>query len=297
MNLQDIDLNLIQELEKSFTRGVIFLDLETTGLSPLVDRMIEISGVKYKDGEWTTFDQLVNPEIPIPEHTTDIHGITDEDVAGAAPIRVVLPEFLEFMEDCAIVAHNAKFDSGFLLFWLHQLGLPFPNSRIYCSWRFSKMAFPELQSYKLGNICESLDLVLENHHRALDDAYACLQIFLKGLQSLYKKEAIRDGYLYHMKEFEKYDHFEIPEHLKGLVSKVCYQQIVDIKYTGGNHKNKYRPIRPVSFLPMPEGLVLYGLCLLSNMQKSFFIRKIQAFKELNGEEIKKRLELIENFEN
>lgn len=282
-------------LLKRFPRGVVAVDLETTGLSPLVDKIIELSAVKITADGVETFDQLVNPEIPIPKHTTDIHGIKDEDVRNSPTIDEVLPKFSEFLSHLSLIAHNAKFDVGFLVFDWNKCELEVPSSMVYCSCKHARISFKESPNHRLGTLAEFLKIPLENHHRALDDALASLLIFARGLMiedEKKKVKAIKEAKIMHLEDYNNFDAWEIPDHLKGLIKKAESQQVVDILYRGGSHKNKFRPIRPIGLLPMPEGPVLYALCLLSNVHKSFSLKKIREIKDLNGEEIKERLNFV-----
>ena len=84
----------------------------------------------------------------------------------------------------------------------------------------------------------------------------------------------------------------IPEKLIGLISKIEKKQVIDIKYNGGSRRGEFRPIRPISLLPLPEGNVLYAHCLESDVYKSFALKKISEFRELNADELKKRLDQL-----
>ena len=94
---------------------LVVVDLETTGTDPTTDAITEIGAVKVRGGEVLgEFRTFVDPERPIPAYIASLTGITDASVAGAPPIRTVLPMFLDFVGDAALVAHNARFDYGFL---------------------------------------------------------------------------------------------------------------------------------------------------------------------------------------
>lgn len=284
-----------EDLFRFFPDGVVVLDLETTGLSPLVDKIIEISAVKItpsdtSDFNLEAFDELVNPEIEIPQYTIDIHGIKDEDVADKEKIDKVLPKFLDFAGPLPLVAHNAKFDTGFLIFDMHQQDIMDLKNKVYCTIKISRHAFPNMKNHKLGNLCEELEIPLENHHRALDDAIADLMILAKCLKGKKSERIMNESYLFKLSDFKKLEDWDLPDHLKLLLSKIEKQQLVEIKYKGGTVKNQPRPVRPISLLPMPSGHILYGHCLLSDIYKSFALKKISDVKELNAEQIKNYLE-------
>ncbi len=162
-----------------------------------------------------------------------------------------------------------------------------PNNEVYCSCKFARRAFPQLEKFNLAFLVESLNVTLENHHRALDDAIAACHIFAKGLSYLNrgsnreKTSILKESFLFRMDEFNKKHDYAIPEHLEILKEKIQNQENVEIIYSGGTHRNKFRPIKPVSILPMPAGNVLYAHCLLSNQYKSFALSKIVEVKAVS----------------
>ena len=284
-------------LLRTFPRGVVALDLETTGISPLVDKIIEIAAIKVTPENVSVFETLINPEIEIPPFTTSIHGITDAMVKDQPVICEVLPKFAQFIEDLPLVAHNAKFDLGFLVFDYHQQKLKLPKSEVVCSCVAARRSLRHVENHKLSTLCVALEIPLENHHRASDDAWASLAILAKSLMA--QKQAsgkinLNDASLFKAKDFEKNKDMEIPAHLRILSKKARDKQLIDIKYKGGtSRRGEYRPVRALSLLPMPGGNVLYGHCLLSDMMKSFSLKKITDVRELNSEEIKSRLADLE----
>jgi DNA polymerase III epsilon subunit family exonuclease len=284
-----------EALLRSFPNGIVAVDLETTGLSPLVDKVIELSAIKLTPYGEEVFDELIDPRIDIPQFTIDIHGITNDMVQGKPLVSEVLPNFTKFLGSLPLVAHNAKFDSGFIVFGMHQSKIPLNESHVYCSCKFSRFSLKGMPNFKLATLTKELEIPLENHHRALDDAIACLKVYAKGL-AVFKKpdrKILNEGYLFKMKDFEKQSDFEIPKSLKPIVEKVEKQEIIEIKYKGGSLKNQFRPIRPISFLPMPQGNMLYAHCLNSDMYKSFSLKKIAEIKEVSEDvkaELLKRME-------
>jgi len=276
-----------------FPNGLIAIDLETTGLSPLIDRIIEVAAIKITQDGLTSLASLINPNIPIPPLTTDIHGIRDADVIGKPSLSAFLPQFQEFIGTLPLIAHNAKFDAGFIVFAAHQLHFELTKNDFYCTVKASRIAFPELPNHKLGTVAHELNLPLENHHRAEDDALASLLLFNKALAGPHAKKVIKHSYVFKLSDFKKNKFPPLPKKLEVLKKKVETQTLIDIKYKGGSHRGKYRPIKPVALLPMPEGNILYGLCLLSNLYKSFSLLKIQDIKELNADEISGRYKALD----
>lgn len=279
-----------------FPNGLIAIDLETTGLSPLIDRVIEFAAIKVTAKGTETLHSLIDPNIKIPEETIQFHGIRDQDISGKPSLLEFMPNILSFIGDLPIVAHNAKFDLGFIVFALHNFKMPYPSSDIYCSVKMSRQSFKEIENYKLPTVSKHFNIPLLNHHRAMDDTKACLLIFEKALERLNGKElknALKESLIFNSSDFMRNKHIDLEDHLIDLPKKVRKQQMIFIKYNGGSYKNKLRPIRPVSLLPMPQGDVLYAHCLLTDMYKSFALRKIKQVKEMKASEISESLAGLE----
>ncbi len=165
----------------------VVFDIETTGFSAEYNKIIEIGAVKVEQGVIRdTYSTFVNPEEPIPYRITELTGISDAMVADARPIGQVLPEFLAFCDGCALVAHNAKFDIGFIAHNAAALGLGFQPTYLDTV-ALARMLLPNLSRYRLNNVAKELGVLLENHHRAVDDAGATAEIFLKFLGMLEKR--------------------------------------------------------------------------------------------------------------
>lgn len=172
-----------QGLDGSF---VVF-DIETTGFSPVYNRIIEIGAVKVERGEITErFSSFVNPDVPIPLEIEKLTGIQDETVMDAPMIEEVLPRFLEFCRDTVLVAHNASFDMSFIIENTSRLGLEREFTYVDTV-GIARLLLPNQAKHKLDAVAKTLGISLENHHRAVDDAEATAEIFLKFIPML--KEA------------------------------------------------------------------------------------------------------------
>jgi DNA polymerase III subunit epsilon len=286
------DKVLAQELLKAFPDGVIGLDLETTGLSPLVDKIIEISAVKLTPGGISYFDQLVDPSLDIPQKTIDIHGITNEMVKDSPKIEDVLPLFFEFTEGLPLVAHNAQFDLGFLVFNLHQLKLKVQNHEIFCSCKYARSSLKNRESYKLSRLAEELGINLENAHRALDDAIAGLEVFGHSIQERNNRDeklALFSAKIFELKDFSNPEEMQLPEHIQPMIPFVADQELIVMRYKGGTHKNKWRPVQPIALLPLPNGNILYGKCLIADLYKSFALSKIKDWRRPTDQDEVERL--------
>ena len=172
--------------QKIDSEYVVF-DIETTGLSPTNNRIIEIGAVRIKDGRiQDTFSEFVNPEVPIPYTITKLTSITDAMVQNAPTIEVILPKFLEYIGDASVVAHNATFDTGFIRENAKRLGLVF-DSTIVDTMTLAHILLPELGKYTLDRLCKQFGVVNEHHHRACDDAAATAEIFVKMIKMIKEK--------------------------------------------------------------------------------------------------------------
>ena len=277
-------------LLKNFPLGMIAIDLETTGLSPLVDRIIEIAAIKITPGSTEIFETLINPEIPIPAHTTDIHNITDEMVKNSPKIECVLQSFNEFIGELPIVAHNAKFDLGFIVLALLKNKYKLSTSPIFCSCKLSRTTHPHLENHKLGTLVNAHQIPLLNHHRAIDDAYASLRVFIEGLKIIKPEFLNKTAKIFALNEFDEKSKEPLPKYLKDLDRLVQEAAIVEIKYNGGSSmKNEFRPVKLTSLLNSPEGNFLYARCLISDIYKSFKIKKITDLRNPSAENIQKWL--------
>ena len=187
-DLTDVAVN---EKGQSLDGTYVVFDLETTGFSPVKDKIIEIGAVKVEDGKITDrFSTFVNPGIPVPFEITRLTSITDQMVMDAPGIEVVLPEFLAFIGDAVLVAHNASFDVGFLEQNMRYLDL-MPDFTSVDTVALARMLLPTLSKFKLNIVANALNISLENHHRAVDDAGATAEIFVKFVHML-KDKGIHD---------------------------------------------------------------------------------------------------------
>lgn len=166
----------------------VVFDLETTGLSPKNDMITEIGGVKIENGVVVDeFSQLINPQRPIPAKIVSITGITDDMVKDKPTINEVLPEFENFIKDSVLVAHNASFDMGFLREQFSGINKSIKNP-VLDTLELTRTLFPQLKSHRLNVVAKHLDVSLINHHRAVDDAKATAEIFLKSMDMLEKNQ-------------------------------------------------------------------------------------------------------------
>jgi DNA polymerase III subunit epsilon len=159
----------------------VAFDLETTGLFPVVNRIVEFGAVRFRlDGsEVGTWEQLVDPECLIPPGVTDIHGITDAMVRGQPTLAQALPGFLDFLgtPDTILLAHNATFDLGFLNFAAAKTGLALPANPVIDTLDLARTCVRGAPSCRLENLVVHLGLAESEDHRALSDSQLAMAFF------------------------------------------------------------------------------------------------------------------------
>lgn len=157
----------------------VAVDLETTGLSPVKDRILEIGAYKIVEGKIADrFCSLVNPEIEISEKITQLTGITGEMVRMEPGLDEVLPSFLAFCGDMDLLGHQVLFDYSFLKQQAAVRKLPFEKKGID-TLQIARTLLPDLESRRLGDLCEYFQIDLVRAHRADSDALAAHELFLK----------------------------------------------------------------------------------------------------------------------
>ena len=175
---------------QSLDGAFVVFDIETTGFSPVKNKIIEIGAVRVENGVITDrMDEFVDPEVPIPFEIERLTGINDAMVMGAETIGPVLGRFLEFCRGAVLVAHNASFDVGFISHNASVLGYEF-HPTVMDTVALARVLLPNLNRYKLDTVAKALNVSLENHHRAVDDAEATAGIFLKFVEMLKKQHGM-----------------------------------------------------------------------------------------------------------
>ncbi len=175
--------SLFKEEQKlsPFLMGKTFcvFDIETTGLKTTSDKIIEIGAVKVVDGLIKEqFSTYIDPQIPIPPEITKLTTITDEDVAGQPTIDQVLPDFYKFSHETIMVGQNVQFDYGFIASFGKAMNIYFDNERMD-TLILARKYIPELKKFNLGKLAEYFKVVNKGAHRAIYDAIATAEIFIK----------------------------------------------------------------------------------------------------------------------
>src|SRR3989344_2691329 len=142
-------------------RDISFLDIETTGINPQMDRIIEIGIVRVQNDKIVgKFDSLINSQTGIPPFIKNLTGIDDKDIENAPSFYEVGDEISQILSDSILVAHNARFDYGFLKSEFKRLGKTF-STKHFCSIKLARQLFPNLTYYNLDSIIRNFGMVCQ----------------------------------------------------------------------------------------------------------------------------------------
>ncbi len=165
----------------------VVFDIETTGFDPQGDRIIELAGVKVSKGEIVgRFSTFCDPKRNISDKIVRLTGITNSMVDGAPTEEVVVKDFIEFAKGCILVAHNAAFDTSFVKYVSNKYNLGYKFKSLD-TLALSRLLYPELKSHKLDKVCAHLNVLLQDHHRAINDAEATAGMLVKMLEQLHNQ--------------------------------------------------------------------------------------------------------------
>ena len=263
--------------ERGSSREFIALDLETTGLSAVTDRIVEIAAVRFRETGETidSFQSLVNPERPVSPGAYAVHGLSDQELAQAPPAREVLPEFLEFLGDpdrSALIAHNASFDAGFLGSELKRAGLGIPAHSLYDTLALSRALLPMLASHRLDSVAKHFELDPAGVHRAMADTLLVKQIWLRlGVHR-------NLGHAISFRMFDARDKVALPEGWEALEQAVARRVILRIEYEGGTRGTAPRSVTPRRLESRGGSMFLVAFCHLDSLEKSFRVDRILAIE-------------------
>lgn len=177
-----------EKIEFPIFSSYIVLDFETTGLSPLDSKILEIGAIKVENGKIIDkFETLINPEIPIPPYISSKINIFNNMVKNKPTLENIFNEFISFLGNYPLVIHNAKFDMSFLIENAKKFNITIKN-QVFDTVLGSKKLFPELKKYNLAFLCKYFNIQNENAHRAISDALATHNLY----EILYKKYYEKD---------------------------------------------------------------------------------------------------------
>lgn len=215
-------------LINKYTPNYVIFDLETTGISPNYDEVIEISALKVKGGEVVDeFNTLVNPGRKIPFGATKVNGITNAMVAEAPAFSHVLEEFLDFAEGLVLVGHNiARFDMKFIWRDAEQYFGEIPQNNYVDTLQVARKHLPKMEHHRLVDLAEHYGISSEGAHRALNDCYMNQKVYecmVAEMREAHQKrvEEARKKASEDVEVQQRPQHFTVK--IRGVVERITYQ--------------------------------------------------------------------------
>ena len=265
---------------------LIAFDLETTGLHPVGSQIVEIGAVRFR-GDGTVLDQfqqLVDPQCDIPAGVTEIHGITNQMVAGQPVIDDVVPRFVNFLGVTPVVmmAHNAGFDVGFISVACSRLGCASPTYPVIdtCTLARRRLTLP---NYTLETIGRHLSLIDAERHRALDDALLLKDVFVQLVRQ--RPPIGSTDELYKLSPALSFELFAAvldnpPPGYEELWEAISEQQPVAMEYLGGSTPGATRVVTPLGVMQMRGQVYLSAFCHQSDCDKTFRLDRIASYRRV-----------------
>ena len=255
------------------------LDLETTGFSPVTEKITEIGIMKVQDGKVIDkFSTFVNPQKPIPARVIEVTKITDDMVRDAETIDKVFPKMLEFIEGSVLVAHNAEFDINFLKHNARVLGHDFDFTYVD-TLPLAQDIFPEYKSYKLGRIAKNLGIKVEVAHRALDDVDTTVKVFNIMLETLKERgaETLEDIEVYACDEESKKQAYKKVKTNHVIILAKNYTGLKNlyklVSYSHLDYFYKKPRILKSMFKKYSEGLIVGSACSEGELFQAILLGK------------------------
>lgn len=270
----------------------VAFDVETTGLSPVANRLVELSGVKFRRDSQTfdTFSTLIDPEVPIPDVVTGIHGITDEMVQGAPTAKEAVTSFVEWSGcDSVMMAHNAPFDVEFLRVNLARAGVACPANFVVDTLTIAREFLRETKNHQLKTVVEHFSLPQGDYHRALSDSVHVKNVFLRLTEDYQLKnwnDLTSNGFV---SKFD-YDHHaesvmsSLPE--KTLLIVESIRSVIErsasmvMEYQGSFKST--RNVQPTALIHSRGNLYLTAFCRRAQAERTFRVDKISKIKSVTG---------------
>ncbi len=243
----------------------VAFDLETTGLNSREDKIIEIGAVIIKDGkEVDRFQTFVDPKRQLRQEIIELTAITPDMLKGAPSIETVLPEFLEFIGDRVVVAHNADFDTGFIRTACQEQKIAYSLTSVD-TLVLSQVLMTGLKQHKLNLIADAMNLPEFNHHRAADDAVTCGMIMHRFVQMLQQQGISTVGQINgkvsqlrgpHRRESGKTEHIVVlAKNQMGLRNLYHLLTDANLKYF-----KKFPRFLKSQLIELREGLIIGSAC-------------------------------------
>jgi len=266
------------------------LDLETTGFSPVTEKITEIGIMKLKDGKVIDkFSCFVNPEKPIPARVVEVTNITDDMVRNAETIEQVFPKMLDFINESVLVAHNAGFDVGFLKHNARVLGYDFDFTYVD-TLSLAQDVFPDFKTYKLGRIAKNLGIKVEVAHRALDDVDTTVKVFNVMLEKLKERGAqtLQDIDIYGSDEAAKKEEYKKLKTYHAIIFAKDYVGLKNlyrlVSYSSLDYFYKKPRILKSLYKKYAQGLILGSACSEGELYQAILLGKSDEEIEAIAEE-------------
>lgn len=229
-NLFDDTRSLVNNYKGDNKNTFVVFDVETTGFSPIDDRIIEMGAVKIQYGKVIdNFSEFTDPGFHIPYRITELTTIDDATVAGCPSFDNILDKFMDFCKDSVLVAHNAEFDISFIKSSMHRMGIHFDYEYID-TLELSRYLLPDLKKHKLDVLTSMFNINLENHHRAIDDATATGFVFLKLLDLLKEQNCIDLDALSKIKSKNYYNVHKVSIFAKNLTGLKNLYRLISLSH-------------------------------------------------------------------
>ncbi|MFH1514758.1 MAG: 3'-5' exonuclease, partial [bacterium] len=212
----------ITAIENSYFPDFVAIDLETTGLDPSHSDIIEVGATKFSGGvEVGHFKSLIRPTRSLPDRISALTGLTAGELDWAKNFSEVVPDFIKFIDNLPIVAHNAEFDMGFLKEKLPRVKHEIPTNAIWDNLKLGVLLFPELDSYALDSLAEIFGIPVEKSHRASEDCIVTGRLFNEFLK---KAPAIFDRDLLKKIVYEYLEGNDLADPLKHILEHPDYDK-------------------------------------------------------------------------
>ncbi|WP_312833076.1 DNA polymerase III subunit alpha [Sedimentibacter saalensis] len=255
------------------------LDLETTGFSPVTEKITEIGIMKIQGGKVVDeFNCFVNPQKPIPARVVEVTNITDDMVSDAETIDKVFPKMLDFIEGSVLVAHNAEFDIGFLKHNAKELGYAFDFTYLD-TLSLAHELFPDYKTYKLGRIAKNLGIKVDVAHRALDDVETTVKVFNVMLEMLVKRgaESLDDIDKYASDEQSRNESYKKLKTYHAIILAKNYTGLKNlyklVSYSHLDYFYKKPRILKSMFEKHSEGLIIGSACSEGELYQAILLGK------------------------
>jgi DNA polymerase III subunit epsilon len=259
----------------------VAFDTETSGAYPFGADIVEFGAVKWRAGKIVdSYQTLLRPTEPMSAFIIGIHGITNEMVEDAPPMKEKIGEIRSFLGDAILMAHHAPFDMGFVGLEFQRYQIPMPANPVLCTSLLARKLIHESENHKLQTLITVLNLERGSAHRAKDDANACLHVGLECFRRKGEAASLREIFSTQGKDlaWTKYQIFNsgnvtMDKVIECLESKLS----LDIVYQGGSGEGSgTRRITPIGIVRNPDGDYVMAMCHRDAAKKRFYIEKMKS---------------------